>query len=216
MANKITITAQARQVIGKKVKALRLQGLVPANVMGGDVKPTPISLGKSAFDKLYRQVGDTGLVYLTIEGEKVPRPVLLDEVSYHPVTNQAMHAVFKQVDLKEKITAEIPVELVGESGVKDGVVLLGFNTIEVEALPTDFPESFEIDISALTEVGQGITFNELVYDRSKVTLMIDEDQLDSPVVTVQGAQQEVEETEEPIEGEVPAESEAPAAEAATE
>ncbi len=191
MSQKSTFTAQPRTLMGKKSNALRRQGLVPANLMGNGVESVALTVGLNPFKRLYDEVGDTGLVYLTIEGEKQARPVLVDQVAPNPVTGVAQHVVFKQVDLKEKITAEIPVELVGEFGVKDAVLITIHTSIEVEALPTDFPENFTIDISQLTEVGQAVTFNQLDFDRSKVTLMVNEEELDTPVVSVQPQQAEV-------------------------
>jgi large subunit ribosomal protein L25 len=208
MSQKITFTAQPRTILGKKTTQLRRQGLVPANLMGSGVESVAVSVGLSDFNRLYNQVGDTGLVYLTIDGEAQARPVLIDVVHPEPISGNPQHVVFKQVNLKEKITAEIPVELVGEFAVKEAMLLTVHPTIEVEALPTDFPESFTIDISQFTEVGQAVTFNQLAFDRSKVTLMVGEEELDTPVVSVQPQQEEVIEVEAApeAEGEAPAEA----------
>jgi len=203
MANKITFSAQSRTILGKKTKNLRKVGLVPANVMGHNIDSVPLTVDRQAFKKLYSKVGDTGLFYLELGDEKVDRPVLIDQVSFHPVTGDVVHVVMKQVDLKEKISAEIPVELVGEFDVKEATVLTVHPTIEVEALPTDLPEKFEVDISLFTEVGQSVLFKDLVFDRSKVELMVSEEELDTPVVLVQELKEEVEEVEvEPVAGEI--------------
>jgi large subunit ribosomal protein L25 len=221
MSQKTTFTAQPRSILGKKTKQLRRQGLVPANLMGRGVNSVPMSVGLTAFNRLYDEVGDTGLIYLTIEGETQARPVLVDQVDPNPLTGEAQHVVFKQVNLKEKITAEIPVELVGEFGVKEAALITVHPTIEVEALPTDFPENFTIDISLFTEVGQAVTFNQLDFDRSKITLMVNEEELDTPIVSVQPQQaeivEEVEAVEEaPVDGVTPEEEAAPTDDAASE
>ncbi len=203
MANKITFSAQNRTVMGKKTNQLRRAGLIPANVMGHSIESVPVSLATSAFTKLYQKVGDTGLFYLEIEGQSTSRPVLIDQVDYNPVTGTVQHVVMKQVNLKEKINAEIPVELVGELTVPEAVVLTVQPTIEVEALPTDLPEKFEIDISVFTEIGQSVLFKDLAYDRSKVELQVSEEELETPVVIVQELAEEVVEevAETPAEGE---------------
>jgi len=197
---KINFKVASRSLLGKKVKQLRTQGLTPGNVMGNSVASTPVSVPTTKFVKLYDQVGDSGLFYLEVEGEDSARPVLIDEVEVNPLTNQPQHVVFKQVNLSEKISAEIPVELVGEFKVSGAVVITVHDAIEVEALPTDLPEKFEIDISNLTEIDQAVTFNDLAYDRDKVTLMINEEEFDTPVVLVQEVKEEPAETAEPAEG----------------
>ncbi len=207
---KVSFIATLRNISGKKTNQLRRQGQVPANIMGKGIDPTMITVGASAFNRLYDQVGDNGLIYLEVTGEDKPRPVLVDQVAVGPVSGIPIHVVFKQVDLKEKINAEIPVEVVGEFDVQDALLLTVHDTIEVEALPTDLPEKFEINIAGLTEVGQAFTFKDLEFDRSKITLAISEEEWDTPILLVQEVKEEVEPEEptevEGAEGETPADT----------
>lgn len=191
MPNKISFQVSTRTIKGKKVSALRAQGLVPANVMSGGVESLMISMPQQAFKKLYKQVGDTQVIYLSVDG-KEERPVLVEEVASHPVTGLVRHVVFHQVNLKEKIEAEVPVEVIGENKIPNTVILTVHDTITVEALPTDLPEKFVVDISKLTEVGQSITFADLDYDKDKVEIKMDEE-MTSPVVILQEVKEEVEE-----------------------
>lgn len=217
MAKKIKFTAQQRTQMGKKTKFLRRQGVIPANVSGDIETPVAISFDKIKFVKLYEEVGDTGLFYLTIEEDGKDLPVLVDDVQMDPVTDEISHVVFKQVNLKEKISADVPVELVGENDVPGAVVVGVVDSVEVEALPTDLPENFEIDISKLTEIGQSITFSDLDYDKSLVTLMIEEEEMTNPVVLLQEqAAQEPEEEPETEEAEAGGDGEAPAEEKSEE
>lgn len=203
MTDAQTFVVSPRSIHGKKTKQLRLNGLIPANIMGDVAESISIQVPQLAFEKLYAKVGDTSLLYLEIEGEKGKRPVLIDDVTFDPITDVVEHVVFKQVDLKEKVTAEVAVELIGEVGVADGVVVQVKDVIEVEALPTDLPEKFEVDISILTEIGQSILISDLKFDRSKVTLMMEEEELSGPIVLVQEQQQE-----EVVEAEVTPEGDA--------
>ena len=91
-------------------------------------------------------------------------PVLIHNISYHPVTGAPLHADFYNVDLKEKVTANIPLELVGESpAVKDktGVLLTILNELEVEALPQDLPERITVDIKGLKTVDEAVKIKDL-------------------------------------------------------
>lgn len=219
MAQKITFKTEPRTLTGKKVSKLRREGLIPGNISGNLDKTIPVSVEARSFAKIYEQVGDTGLFYLTVNGEKTERPVLVDDVQIDPISAEVVHVVFRQVNLSEKITAEVPVELVGEVEIKDALVVLLHDIVEVEALPQDFPEKFEIDVTKFTQVGDMVAYKDLQFDKSKVSLTIDEEQLDEPVVMVQEVKEEVEPVEEaPAEGAeaaapaAPAEGEAPAEE----
>jgi large subunit ribosomal protein L25 len=217
MSKKITFSVKKRSVLGKKTKHLRKTGLIPANVSGFLDQPVSIEVNKNAFVKLYGEVGETGLVFLQIEGEKQDRPTLIGELEFHPVTDEVLHAVFKQVNLSEKIEAEIPVVLEGESGVPNTVIVKAFESITVEALPTDLPESFTFDISKLTEIGQTFTFADLDFDKSKIELKVGEEELQSPIVILQEQKEEVEEAPaETTEAATPEAGAAPTEAAATE
>jgi large subunit ribosomal protein L25 len=212
--DKQVLTAQIRKTIGRKVKTLRKEGVIPANVYGKKVKSQAIQVALPEFKKVFEEVGETGLVTLKIEGAKGgDRAVLVSNVQYDPVSDLPVHIDFRQVDLKEKVTAEVMVEVTGVSPAEKGgvgTVVKYIDEIEVEALPTDLPEKFMIDISTLTEVDQAVYAKDLSYDKSKVEVKIDPDTI---IVKVEPPQKEevvappVEEV--PVEGEVPAEGEVP-------
>lgn len=189
MAEKNLFKVQARDVKGKKVKVLRNDGLIPANIINPVGDSTMIAMGHSDFNRLYAKVGDTGVIYLQVEGDAAEKPVLIEEVSLHPVTGHTDHVIFRQVNLKVKIEAEVPVEIVGEVNVPNSVLLTVASEITVEALPTDLPEKFVVDVSTLTEIGQSITYAQLEYDKNKVELQVED--LESPVVLLQEVKEEV-------------------------
>lgn len=193
MPQKITFSAQPRTILGKKSKHFRDQKQIPANISGDLKASIPVAVDTVDFQHLYHRVGDTGLFYLKVEGETIERPVLVDDVQNDPLSGQLLHVVFRQVNLSEKVEAEVPVEIVGEFAVREALVVTVHPEITVEALPQDLPEKFVIDVSKFTEVGQVITFNQLEYDKSKVHLQVEEDQLDTPVIMVQAIKEEVEE-----------------------
>ncbi len=203
-----TLKVESRAIFGRRVKKLRQQGTLPANIFGKKIKSTGVSTNYQEFSKLFRKVGETTLIDLELKGEK-PRPVLITNVKRHPVTGHYIHADFHQVDLTEKVTAAIPVRIVGQSpAVKDkGAVLVTvISEIEVKALPTDLPDHFEVDIGHLNEFGDSILIKDLKIPAGVDLLTGPEE----TVVTVQQPKEEVE--EKPA---APAEGEAPAAEGET-
>ena len=213
--DKQTLNAEVRKISGRKVKTLRNQGLLPANVYGKKIKSEAVQVNLKEFAKVFAQVGETGLVNLAIKnGKTQEKAVLISNVQLNPVTDTVIHVDFRQVDLTEKITAEVPVEITGESPAEKqslGTVVQYLDEIEVEALPADLPEKFIVDVSSLSEVDQAVTAKELSFDKKKVTLKVDPDEI---VVKVEPPQKEEVVTPPPAaEGEVPAEG-APVAEGA--
>lgn len=208
-----TLKAEARKITGRKVKNLRKEGILPGNVYGKKVKSASVQVSLKDFEKIYKEVGETGLVELEVGKEK--RPVLVHNLQLNPVTDAPVHVDFLQVDLKEKVTAGVPVELIGESPAEKqglGTVVQQLTEIEVEALPADLPEKFEIDKGMLTEVDQVIKVVDLKVDKSKVEVKTD---AESIVVKVEPPQK-IEEVAPPApaEGEVPTSAEATAGEPA--
>ncbi len=200
MSQKITFTVQPRNIQGKKVKKIRSEGKIPANVYGDVKESMAIQVDTLDFRNLYKEAGETGVVFITIEGQKESRPVMIDQVDKHPVTHTIQHVSFRQVSLKEKIDAEVPLEFVGEVDIPETFVDRLFDVIEVKSLPTDIPERFEVDVSVLSEVGQEITVADLHIGSNEVEVLLDPD-------TVVARLQEItiEEIEEPepelVEGE---------------
>ena len=161
--SKYTLSGQIRTILGKKVRSLRASNVLPATVYGKSTKPVTIAISLSDFKKLYAEAGETGLIELTID--KHIHPVLIHTVQLHPVTRTILHVEFHEVDLKEKVHAEVPVECVGEpQAIKDrlGVLLTLIDHIEVEALPAHLPEKITIDITHLSAVDEQVTVQNLV------------------------------------------------------
>lgn len=165
------IKAEIRTVLGKKVKALRKQGIVPSTIYGHGFEPISIQVNSIEIEKLYAQVGESGLVQMILDDKKIP--VLFKNVQYHPVTDVLIHLDCHHVNLNEKITAMVPVTLIGEApAIKLGNTLLQVSDeVEVECLPGDLPESIEVDISTLDSVESQITVAELNLDRKKVNVL---------------------------------------------
>lgn len=199
--NKIVFHVEKREVSGKKVKQLRAQGELPANLIGMSQESEALTIPTRMLEKHLETEGESGLFYLAIGEAKKEVPVLIEEIQYTPVGNDLVHAVFRRVNLKEKVTAEIPVETEGEFDVVGAALVVVKDALEVEALPTDLPERFVIDVSQLTEIGQSITVNDLEFDREKVTLVLTEEERENPLVLVQELREEKEEEPEVVEAE---------------
>lgn len=199
---RLQLAAEKRTIVGHKVKKLRADGKVPANVFGKHIKSQAVAVDRREFDRLFRRAGETTLVDLSIKGEGKARPILISQVQWHPLTDRTLHIDLRQVDLAEKVTASVPLQLVGEApAVKDkGAVMFSpLSEITVEALPTELPDHIEVDITRLVEFGDSILVKDLKVDRSKVTVT---NEAEETVVTVQAPKAEViEAPAAPVEGE---------------
>ena len=195
------------------------EGKLPAIVYGHNTEPTPITLDKLEFQKVFVKSGRTHLVDLVLDGDRTEK-VLVREIQTHPRRLGPIHVDFYQVNLQEKIQVEVPVHLVGESAaVKrgDGDILQPLHTIRVECLPSDIPESFEVDISPLEEIEMELRVSELSVPKA-VTVLEEPDELVVKIVHKREMKVEEElpaaEAAIPAEGEAAAEGEAPAGEEA--
>lgn len=170
------LSAKKRTLLGRKSKKLREKGLLPANVYGKHIKSKAVEFNLKEFQKVYQQVGETGIIELKIEGEKEIRPVLIHNPQLHPVTDYLLHVDLYQVSLKDKIKATVPLVIIGQAPAvinKEGLLLNVLNEVEVECLPTDLPEKIEIDVSKLAKVDDEIKVAELPINKEKVTVLTD-------------------------------------------
>jgi large subunit ribosomal protein L25 len=162
MAQREKVSVEKRSVFGKKLKKLRREGILPGNVYGKNIESTAVQLPFKDFMSVYSKAGSTGLVDLDLGGKTYP--VLIHNTAIHTLTHDPIHADFFIVNLKEKITAHVPVVAEGEPAAvteKKGMLLQLLNEAEIEALPSDLPESISVDISELAEVGDQILVEQL-------------------------------------------------------
>lgn len=232
--DRLSLPAEERKVLGKKVKKLRKDGQLPGHVFGKGVETEHVSVDGKIFLKTFKEAGETGLIDLKIGKEKI-RPVMVKGVQFDPVSGEPIHIDFYQVNLSEKVKVPVPLTLLGDEpeSVKLGetIVLQSMNEIEVEALPADLIEKIEVDITVLKNIDDAITVGQLNFDRSKLTIEVEPDAIvvklapaiteemrkqmeeEAAAVAAQAAEAGAEGVEgvAPAEGEVPAEGEKPAA-----
>jgi large subunit ribosomal protein L25 len=214
------LKASARQPLGKRSRRLLREGKLPAIVYGHNTEPTPILLDRLEFQKVFLKSGRTHLVDLALDGRT--EKVLVREIQTHPRRLGPIHVDFYQVDLQEKIEVEVPIHIVGESApVKrgDADILQPMHSIRVQCLPSDIPESFEVDITSLEEIEMELRVSDLTVPKN-VTMLEDPEELVVKIVHKRELKVEEEvpvaEAAVPAEGEAAAEGEAGAAEEGAE
>ncbi len=198
---KIVLQAKPRTVIGKQVKAMRREGLLPAVIYGRGFEPKVISLNYHDATRVLPGVSSSHLIEVEIEGQ--PHTVLVRERQFHPVTDNMLHVDFQEISMTERLRTTVSIILDGDvPAVKNynGVIVTGQEELEVECLPEDLPERITVDMSVLKNIGDAIYVRDLVLS-SKVDVLTDSDEM-VVLVTEPLSEVEVEEVEEAVEEEV--------------
>jgi len=194
----IELQTQKREVLGKKVKNLRREGLIPAVLYGHDIESLPLQIEERELNRVLTQAGGHRLIALKIGRAKNPQMALAREVQWDVITSRPLHVDFYAVVMTEKITTAVPLTLVGEAPAADqaGVILLqGLDEIEIECLPGDLIEAIEVDLSALKEMDQAIYVKDLRVSPA-VEILTDPEELVAKVAWA--APEEVEEEVVPV------------------
>lgn len=171
------LEAEKRTILGKQVKKLRREGLLPANIYGKELASVAVQVRYADFEPVFKEVGETGLVDVVLSGEK--RPVLIKNIQWNYRTQTPLHADFYQVNLKEKVKSMVPLEIVGSPKAveeKLGVLLTPLSEVEVEALPEELPDNIEVDVNNLAALDEQITIKDLKVP-SGVTVLTEPDQV---------------------------------------
>ncbi len=181
--DKIELKATNREVLGKKVRHLRRDGITPLHLFGHGIQSLAIQCGTGEVERVLAQAGYTGLITLRLDHEKRSRTVVVREYNRDWQKGQLLHVDFYQVRMKEKMRVEVPVWLVGEAPAlksKDNMLEQELDTLTVECLPANIPSGIEVDISVLTEAGHGIRVKDIAVGEEIAVL----DDPDSLVVKV--------------------------------
>ena len=212
------LTVTPREVLGKKVKALRRAGFTPANIYGQHLESQSIQVFTDDLRHVIKTAGRNDIVYLRLDGDD-PRPTFVRDIQQNPVTDAILHVDFLQISLREKVKADVPLHLVGLAPAVDtfgGILMHGLDHISVEALPTEVPSFIEVDVTSLAEINQALHVSDVEVPED-VTILTDLEQVIAKVAPpAVEPEPEVAEEGEAVEGEegaeegAEAEGEAPA------
>jgi large subunit ribosomal protein L25 len=200
-----TLVVKIRGGVGKSAaKKVRKEGAIPAILYGKETGPIPIAVNLVDFKKaLSTEAGENTLLELHIkrDTEEITKLALLRDIQFDYLTSRPIHFDFQEVLMKEKLTVKVPVKIVGKAyGVKDehGILEEILREIEIECLPADIPNSFEVDVTQLG-IGDSIHVSDLAVSEN-ITILHDPDE--TIITIISPTVEKVEEVEVPAEAEV--------------
>jgi len=196
----IELRAQKREVIGKQVKQLRRQGLVPAILYGHRTEPLLLQIEERNLRQVLERVGSHHLITLRVGDDRKPRMTLAREVQLDPITHTLLHVDFYEVVMTKKITTEVPLVFIGQSPVmekREGVLVRGLDSLEVECLPSNLIESIEVNLEDLVEIDQAILVGDLTVD-ADVEILTDKEEVVAQILPLRVEEVVVEEVVEEV------------------
>lgn len=158
----ITLKAKERKELGKKVKNLRKQDILPAVLYGAKTKPQNLELNIKEFEKVLKEAGESSLISLEVGDKKFM--VLIHDMQSEPISLKPIHVDFFQPDLTEEIAARVPLVFVGEApAAKDlgGTFVRNISELEIKALPQNLPHEIKVDITSLLTFENSITVKDI-------------------------------------------------------
>ena len=160
---KYVLEAKKRDIIGKQVKALRREGLLPAVIYGSDLEPMPLTLNTSEVSQTLKVIGANTLI--TLKVGKKEYLALVRDLQREVIKRDLLHIDFQAVSMEESITTTVRIVAVGEApAVKElnALLVTSMDFLQIEAKAKDLPDTISVDVSELTEIGDNIQVKDLV------------------------------------------------------
>ncbi len=214
MAEDYTLTAAPRDS-SVKPRALRRAQQVPGVVYGRAFSATSVVFEARALSRMIQRAGRSTLIRLHLAGDPTPQDVLVRDIQRDPVTNQILHVDLYAVVADQMVRNVVPLVQHGEAPVLEqgGVVLQLLDSLEIECLPRNMPQSIVIDVSGLDSFDSRINVADLQIPEGVEVLTDVDTEVITITIPVEEVEEEVEEIEEVEEG---AEAEAGEADAEPE
>ncbi len=175
----VRLELQPRQVLGKKVKQLRRTGTIPVHIYGPGTDSRPLQCEQRDLLLALSSAGGNTPIIVTVQGEGGEQLTFAREVQWHPLRGDLLHVDFLTVQATQRVTAQVPISLVGESpGAREagGTAMQQMRELSVEALPLDIPHEIEVDLSQLTDPDGVIRAADLPL-AANITLLADPEEV---------------------------------------
>ena len=165
--NSVSLSGSLRENVGKKdAKALRKNGQVPCVIYGNNIEQVKFYTDARSFKKIL-YTPETLIIDFEINGTVYH--TILQDIQYHPVTDEVLHADFLDVNEDNPITVTLPIRTEGTSpGVmRGGRLNKNLSKLKVRGLVNDLPDNITLDISKLN-LNQSIKVKDITLDKIEV------------------------------------------------
>ncbi|MCC6381672.1 MAG: 50S ribosomal protein L25 [Dehalococcoidia bacterium] len=160
MAERVSLAAAPRTVLGKQVRRLRRQGVLPGNVYGKGISSVAVELDARTFARTIKAHGVRSMFELAIDGENAVRHVVLRGLTRAGGVGEPIHVDFYQVDLNRPIQAHVPLHLEGVApAVRDlaGTLIQSLEAVTIRSLPLAIPDAIVVDVGMLARFDVSLT-----------------------------------------------------------
>jgi large subunit ribosomal protein L25 len=164
MAEKIELKVDKREVLGKKVRFLRNNGVVPVHLFGHNVESQSLQGSEATLHKVLSNAGHTRLINLKVGKSTKNHNVMVREVQRDPVKGSLIHVDLYEVNMNEKIKVEVPIALIGESPalkIRENMLNQSLNSLTIECLPDKMVDQIQVDISVIKEVDEAVHVKDI-------------------------------------------------------
>ncbi len=172
----MTVTKRGKQTKAERSKRLR-QGFVPGAVYGKGLEPFLVEVSaRGIANVLIAETGMNTMIDLAVDGDTATHSVLIDNLERDPLTRGFISVGFHQVRRGDKVTAQVPVQLVGmpsDVTLNDALLEHLLDTITVHAQPADLPPHLDVDVSQM-KIGDVLRVADLPHN-PKLEFMATED-----------------------------------------
>ena len=171
--DQIELKVTGREVLGKKVRFLRRQGVTPVHLFGHGIESLSLQCDTVELQQVLGEAGQTKLIDLKLDGQKTPRTAVVRKIQRDTLTDALLHVDFYQVKMAEVVKVEVPLILVGEPPalrIKGNLMVQDLSTLSIECLPAKIPTGIEVDLTVLTEAYQSLRVSDIKLDKEIAVL----------------------------------------------
>ncbi|MDP3725032.1 MAG: 50S ribosomal protein L25 [Nanoarchaeota archaeon] len=160
-----------RTILGKKVKALRKAGWIPAELYGHGKENRHLQILKKEFKKIYGEAGEHTIVQIKTEEGNIP--TLIVGVQKNPITDEYLSVDLHEIRMDEEIRTHVPIEFTGIApGAKKGLMVVKVtDELEIEALPANLPSKIEVSLNTLENDGDTIHVGDITLPKGVKALV---------------------------------------------
>ncbi|MEL6802469.1 MAG: 50S ribosomal protein L25 [Bacteroidota bacterium] len=138
------------------------EGMIPAVVYGPKQEATSLAINKVAFEKTFKEAGESTIITLNGLGEALE--VLVHDIAFNPTRGGVQHVDFYAIERGKELTTNVALEFIGEAPAEkqNGVLTKALHEVEVTCRPSALPKHIEVDVSVLVDFDAAIRVSDLV------------------------------------------------------